>query len=443
MNTTSQRQHRSRPTATAMAFALLASAALTSSAFSAFAKDLPSSKAEREGMSAERLDRITTFAESYVADKRVPGMITMVARNGRVVHFEATGQRGLNDTRPLTKDALFRIYSMSKPITAVALMMLYEEGKFQLTDPVHKYIPELKDLVVHNPSGAPTPAKTAVSMQHLLTHTAGFSYGFNPADPVDQQYQAAKIFEAKDLTEFATRIAALPLQFEPGSRWHYSVASDLVGLAVERISGMSLDAYFKERIFDPLGMEDTFFNVPEDKRDRFLANHGWDAANSKMVDVTARTDARGNYVSGTLFSGGGGLVSSTMDYMRFAEMLRNGGSYNGARLLSPKTIEYMTLNHLPAAIAASGSGESPTLGALGSSGVGFGLGFSVVTDPAAAGTISSAGEYAWGGAAGTIFWIDPEEDIVTIAMIQLMASPWPLRADMKTTTYQAITELSE
>lgn len=404
------------------------------------AKDVASSKASREGMSSERLERITTLAEKYVADQRVPGMITMVARNGKIVHFEATGQRGLNDKRPLEKDALFRIYSMSKPITAVALMMLYEEGKFRLTDPVHNYIPELKDLMVYNPDGDPTPAKSAVTMQQLLTHTAGFSYGFNPQDPVDQQYLAAKIFEAKSLDEFAAKIAALPLQFEPGSKWHYSVASDLVGLAVERISGVPFAEFLDDRIFTPLGMDDTFFNVPADKQDRFLPNHGWDPKGNRYVDVTQRTDARGNYKTGTLSSGGGGLVSSTMDYMRFCEMLRNGGTYNGARILSPKTIEYMTLNHLPAAIDASGSGEAPTLGALGSNGVGFGLGFSVVTDPAAAGTISSVGEYAWGGAAGTIFWIDPEEEIVTIAMIQLMASPWPLRADMKATTYQAITE---
>ena len=345
----------------------------------ALARDVPSTKPEREGLSSERLEQIKSLAERYVADKRVPGMITMVARNGKIVHFEATGQRGLKDTRPLQKDDLFRIYSMSKPITAVALMMLYEEGKFRLSDPVHLYIPELKELSVYNPDGDPVPAKTPVTMQQLLTHTAGFSYGFNPADPVDQKYQAAKIFEAKDLTEFAERVAALPLQFQPGSKWHYSVASDLVGLAVERISGVPFADYLEQEIFTPLGMDDTFFNVPEDKRERFLANQGWDAANGEYVDVTARTDARGNYTNGTLASGGGGLVSSTMDYMRFCEMLRNGGSYEGVRLLSPKTIEYMTLNHLPAAIDASGSGETPTLGALGSSGVGFGLGFSVVT----------------------------------------------------------------
>jgi len=407
------------------------------------ARDVPSTKAEREGLSSERLEQITALAERYVADKRVPGMITMVARNGKVVHFEATGARGLEDTRPLETDALFRIYSMSKPITSVALMMLYEEGKFRLNDPAHLYIPELKELSVYNPDGDPVPAKTPVTMQQLLTHTAGFSYGFNPADPVDQKYQAAKIFEAKDLTEFAERVAALPLQFQPGSKWHYSVATDLVGLAVERISGMPFADFLEQRIFTPLGMDDTFFNVPEAKRERFLANQGWDAKNNQMVDVTARTDARGNYTNSTLSSGGGGLVSTAMDYMRFCEMLRNGGSYDGVRLLSPKTVQYMTLNHLPAAVGASGSGEAPTLGTFGTQGVGFGLGFSVITDPAAAGTIGSLGEYAWGGAAGTVFWIDPVEDIVSIAMIQLMASPWPLRADLKSTTYQAVTKLAE
>lgn len=433
----------SNKTANTLAATCVVLGTLLASSAPAFARDVPSTKPEREGLSSERLERINALAEKYVADKRVPGMITMVARNGKVVHFEATGQRGLEDTRPLEKDALFRIYSMSKPITAVALMMLYEEGKFRLSDPAHLYIPELKELSVYNPDGDPVPAKTPVTMQQLLTHTAGFSYGFNPADPVDQQYQAAKIFEAKDLTEFAERVAALPLQFQPGSKWHYSVASDLVGLAVERISGVPFADYLEQKVFTPLGMDDTFFNVPEDKRGRFLANHGWDAENGQYVDVTARTDARGNYVNGTLSSGGGGLVSSTMDYMRFCEMLRNGGSYDGVRLLSPATIKYMTLDHLPSAIDASGSGETPTLGALGSSGVGFGLGFSVVTDPAAAATISSKGEFAWGGAAGTVFWIDPVEDIVSIAMIQLMASPWPLRADLKATTYQAVTEMAD
>jgi len=421
----------------ALAFTVALGAALLSSATNA--RDVPSTKAEKEGVSSERLERMNELAKSYVDNKRVPGIVTMVARNGRIVHFEAHGNRGTGDDRPLKKDDLFRIYSMSKPITAVALMMLYEEGRFHLNDPAHKYIPELKDLTVYNPDGDPTPAKKPVTMQQLLTHTAGFSYGFNPRDPVDQLYQQAKIFEAKDLDEFVAKIAALPLQFEPGSRWHYSVASDLVGLAVERISGVPFADFLENRIFTPLGMDDTFFNVPADKRERFLPNHGWDPKSSSVVDVTQRTDARGNYTSGTLSSGGGGLVSSTMDYMRFCEMLRNGGSYNGARLLSPKTVEYMTLNHLPATIGASGSGESPTLGALGSAGVGFGLGFSVVTDPAAAATISSAGEYAWGGAAGTIFWIDPEEEIVSIAMIQLMSSPWPLRADMKSVKQYRIT----
>jgi len=409
----------------------------------AFARDLTKTTPERVGMSSDRLEQIKKLSESYVADSKVPGMVTMIARNGKTVHFEATGTRGLNDDRPLTTDALFRIYSMTKPIASVALMMLYEEGHFQLNDPAHKFIPELKALKVYNPDGEPTPAKRVITMKHLLTHTAGLSYGFNPTDPVDKLYNAAKIWESKDLDEFARRVAQLPLQFEPGERWHYSVATDFVGLAVQRISGQALDVFLRERVFKPLGMTDTFFNVPENKRDRFLPNHGWDPQSEKYIDVTQRTDARRGYESGTLFSGGGGLVSSTMDYMRFAEMLRNKGQSNGRRLLSPKTVEFMTMNHLPATLAAAGSGEAPTVGLGFSQGVGFGLGFAVITDVASTAVMSSPGEFSWGGAAGTIFWIDPVEEIVAIGMIQLMRSPWSLRSELKVRTYQALTELAE
>lgn len=443
MNELGNKSNRARSTRAVLG--VLLTVAISSALFvasPATARDLPKTGAERVGMSTERLSKLKSLSEAYVADKKVPGMVTMIARRGKIVQFEASGTRGADDPRPLTRDALFRIYSMTKPIASVALMMLYEEGHFQLNDPAHKFIPELKSLTVFNPDGEPTPAKREITMKHLLTHTAGLSYGFNPADPVDQQYIAAKIWESKDLDEFARTVAALPLQFEPGERWHYSVATDFVGLAVQRISGQPLDAFLAERIFQPLGMQDTFFNVPPAKRERFLPNHGWDPEANRLVDVTARTDARRGYTDGTLFSGGGGLVSSTMDYMRFAEMLRNGGSYNGQRLLSPKTIEFMTMNHLPSTLAAAGSGEAPQLGALGGRGVGFGLGFAVVTDVAGTAIVSSPGEFSWGGAAGTVFWIDPVEQIVAIGMIQLMRSPWPLRADLKTRTYQALTQLS-
>ena len=393
------------------------------------AADLMAGMPEDVGMSAERLERITAMTQRYVDEKKLAGVATLVARRGKIVHFEVVGQRGAEDDRPLTKDALFRIYSMTKPITAVAAMMLYEEGKFQLSDPVAKFVPELADLNVLV-DGELVPAKKTMNMQHLLTHTAGLSYGFNPTDPIDQQYREAQLFAGADLDDFAERLSKLPLKFEPGERWHYSVAVDVTGLIVQRLSGQSFDAFLKERIFDPLGMEDTFFNVPADKMDRFLPNHSWDGENEKLVQMGE--NALTSYTDRTMFSGGGGLVSTTMDYLRFSEMVRRGGELDGVRLLSPKTVQYMTADHLPAATAGSTAEEA------GDSNFGFGLGWGVSADPVAAGVLGSAGEYAWGGAAGTLFWVDPVEEMVVIGMIQLMGSPWPLRAEMKVLANQAV-----
>ena len=406
----------------------------------ATAADLAEAPAEDVGMSAERLDRITEMAQGYVDEGKLAGVVTLVARDGAIVHFEAVGTRGAGDDRPLTKDALFRIFSMTKPITAVAAMILYEEGKFQLSDPVSKFVPEFENLTVLGDDGVIRPAENEMTMQHLLSHTTGLSYGFNPADAVDQRYQAAELWSSKDLDELTEKIAAIPLKFEPGAQWHYSVAVDITGVVVERISGQTFDVFLKERIFDPLGMEDTFFNVPEEKRDRFLPNHTWDAENETLVQTGSDEEVLVGYTDTTLFSGGGGLVSTTMDYLRFSEMLRRGGELDGARILGPKTVAYMATDHLPGAINAGGAGERPADALLGS-GFGFGLGFGIVTDPVAARVIGSAGEYNWGGAAGTVFWIDPVEDLIVIGMIQLMGSPWPLRAEMKTLTYQALTEI--
>ena len=399
------------------------------------AADLVAAAPESVGMSAARLARITAMTQRYVDEKKLAGVITLVARRGKIVHFEAVGQRGADDPRPLEKDALFRIYSMSKPITAVAAMMLYEEGKFQLYDPVTKFVPELANLDVLK-DGELTPAENEMNMLHLLTHTGGLSYGFNPNDPVDQRYRAAQPFAAENLDGFAERLGELPLAFEPGARWHYSVAVDVTGLVVERLSGMSFDAFLKQRIFEPLGMDDTFFNVPADKTERFLPNHRWNAAEEQLVQLGE--EAFANYANATLFSGGGGLVSTTMDYLRFAEMVRRGGELDGERLLSPKTVEFMTANHLGAAIEGGGSGEQPFRSAA--RGFGFGLGWGVVTDPIEARVLGSAGEHNWGGAAGTVFWIDPVEEMVVIGMIQLMGSPWPLRPELKVLANQAIVE---
>jgi CubicO group peptidase (beta-lactamase class C family) len=410
----------------------------------AFAKPIPSVKAEREGFSTERLQRITDVTQSYVDEGKLAGIITMVARHGKIVHFEAVGQRGAADATPLQKDDLFRIYSMTKPITAAAAMQLYEQGKFNLSDPVSKFVPELKDVKVLNADGEQVPAARQMTMQQLLTHTTGLSYGFNPkGDPVDQFYVDAKLWAAKDLDEFAEKLGQLPLKFNPGDQWHYSVAVDVTGLIVQRISGQPFDEYLQEHIFAPLGMQDTFFEVPADKVDRFLPNHYIDPKTKALTQIPEEgTDAMQNYKKVTLYSGGGGLVSTTMDYMKFAEAMRNGGELNGVRILSPKTVNYMRQNHLPASIVSGGSGESPTLGAA-LRGFGFGLGFGLVTDPVASGVMGSAGEYNWGGAAGTVFWIDPVEDVVVVGMIQLMGSPYPFRSDLKIATYQALTESSE
>ena len=271
----------------------------------ATAKPLPSTKAEKVGMSTERLNRITEMSKRYVDEGKLAGVITMVARDGKLVHFEAVGHKGADDPRPLRKDDLFRIYSMSKPITAAAAMQLYEQGKFHLSDPVSKFVPELKEIKVLTEDGDKVSVKNAMTMHHLLTHTAGFSYGFNPkGDPVDKAYGEAKIWDTKNLDDFATVISDLPLKFQPGDQWHYSIAVDVTGLVIERISGLSFDQYLEENIFQPLGMKDTFFEVPEDKADRFLPNHYWDAENNKLATIEEEgSSAMSNYHDVSLFSG--------------------------------------------------------------------------------------------------------------------------------------------
>jgi CubicO group peptidase (beta-lactamase class C family) len=391
-------------------------------------------------MSAERLERIGALNRRYVDEGKLAGVVTLVARDGKVVHVDAVGQADLTTGAPMREDTLFRIYSMTKPITSVALMMLYEEGAFQLSDPISKFLPELANLEVLQDDGTRLPAQP-ITFQQLLTHTAGFSYGFNAQDPVDQLYQASDWARSENLDTFIATLAKLPLKFQPGSRWHYSVANDVQGALVERISGQRFDVFLKTRLFEPLGMQDTFFDVPSDKRARLGTNHHYDAEAGRLEVLT---EAEYPVFAGTtFFSGGAGLVSTAADYARFAEMLRNGGALGKARILSPKTVELMTLNHLPALMQASGSGEQPGLGGLGGySGAGFGLGFAVVTDVPATRVIGSEGEYSWGGAAGTIFWIDPVEEIVVVGMIQLMQSPWPLRGELKALTYQALTRLN-
>ncbi|MEM7282453.1 MAG: serine hydrolase domain-containing protein [Pseudomonadota bacterium] len=400
------------------------------------ASDLPRANPERVGVSKDRLQRINQMAQAYVDKRQYAGVVTMVARDGKIIHSNAVGQFGFDNEKPLSEDTLFRIFSMTKPITVVAALMLYEEGKFQMTDPVAKHLPEFLDQKLYTEGGLIEPS-SPMTMGQLFTHTAGLTYGFTPDNPVDLMYREDYPLEAQDLTEFSTKLAKLPLRFEPGTRYHYSVATDLLGAAIERMSGVPLDRFFHERIFEPLDMEDTFFSVPEDKFHRLASSHVWDAESGQVVPVPM--DQRRDYRNVTLFSGGGGLVSTVNDYMRFCEMIRRQGSFNGARLLGPKTVQYMGLNHLSAKVRAEGVGEYPSDDFF--PGQSKALGFGVVTNPGLMPSTSSKGELSWGGAAGTKFWIDPEEEIVGIAMVQLYRSPWPLRFDFKVATYQALTEL--
>ena len=250
----------------ALISALLLTVSISSNAAT---KNLPATKAEKVGMSSERMKRMTALGDRYIQNKQVAGMVNLVMRNGKVVHYEAHGSKGANDSRPMQKDDLFRIYSMTKPITAAAAMQLYEQGKFQLSDPVSNSFPELKDVKVLNADGQLEDQDAQMTMHQLLTHTTGLSYGFAAqVDLVDQAYMGADIWAAKDLDEFAQRVAKLPLKFQPGSRYHYSIAVDITGLVVQRLSGQSFDVYLRENIFEPLGMEDTFFEVPESIRFR-------------------------------------------------------------------------------------------------------------------------------------------------------------------------------
>ena len=412
---------------------------------------LEMSKPGKQGVSSEKLKRLSELSTQYVDEGRVTGIVNLVLRNGKVIHYEATGNRGVDDPSPMQVDDLFRIYSMTKPITAVAAMQLYEQGKFQLSDPVTKFVPELKDLKVLNAAGQFEPAAREMTMHQLLMHTTGMSYGFAAAtDAVDQRYAMADLWAAKDLDELAVRIGQLPLKFHPGDRWHYSVAVDITGIVVQRLSGQPFDVYLKEHIFAPLGMSDTFFEVPESERERFLPNHFINPETGALTNTKYAPPpfsyrdgvAMIDYFDVSLFSGGGGLVSTAMDYAKFSEMMRRGGSFNGVRILGPKTVAFMTKNHLSEDSMLDSWGEEPT-DDIGRPGFGFGLGFGVVTDSTAISIMGSDGEYNWGGAAGTVFWIDPVEELVVISMIQLMQSPWPLRSDVKVAVYQALSDTYE
>lgn len=401
----------------------------------AMAADLRQARPEAVGMSSERLDRIRPFMQQYIDDGKLVGIQTLVARRGRIVHFETVGDLDRNTGAPIEDDSLFRIYSMTKPVVTLAAMMLHEEGRFSLEDPIAKYLPAFRDVKVLE-DGALVDVDHPPTIRELMSHSAGLTYGVFGNTDVDKMYrEKVSMFQRDrqtDLAEFVETLGTVPLLYQPGTRWVYSVSVDVLGRLIEVVSGQPLDEFLDERLFTPLGMDDTFFEVPADKVDRFGTNHSLNREGKLIVTDAPETSQYTRPV--TFFSGGGGLVSTTMDYLRFSQMMLNGGELNGVRIVSPKTVEIMTINHLADGIT-SGFGERP--GVAGT--FGFGLGFGVATE-APRTQLGSKGTYTWGGAAGTVFWIDPEEDLVAILMVQMMRNPYPLRTEFSNLVYSAIEE---
>jgi CubicO group peptidase (beta-lactamase class C family) len=393
------------------------------------AADLGSARAESVGMSSQRLSRLGSEMKALVDRGELPGVVTMVARNGKVVHLEAAGKRDVDAGAPMKKDTIFRIYSMTKPITGVAMMMLMEQGKWQLDDPVSKHIPEFAGLKVANVdpgSGSVTlvAPNHPMTMRELMSHSGGLSYGFGET-AVDKLYKEKSVLDpSQPLQTMIERLASVPLMFHPGERWHYSLSVDVQGYLVEKLSGQTLPEFMQEHIFGPLKMVDTAFHVPAEKMDRFAEFYLRDK-NRKLGKHPGSDYSKPPVWN----SGGGGLVSTASDYMRFCQMLLNGGTLDGQRLVSPLSVKLMRANMLPA--------SAPTMGP----GTGFGLDFAVVEDPAAAGGYVGQGTYYWGGFAGTWFWIDPVYQLIVIGMIQQRGDDMPdLRALSRSLTYGAIME---
>lgn len=401
------------------------------------------------GFSAERLERITDHLNrNYILPGKIAGAQVLVSRHGNIAYYKSFGAMDIERGRPMQDDTIFRIYSMSKPITSVALMQLYEQGHFQLNDPVSRVIPEWKnhrvwvsgegdDMVTEEPI-------RPMTFRHVLSHSGGLTYGgglpgADATHPVDQEYRRHGVNrgQGETLHDFAMNLAKVPLRYHPGERWQYSLSTDVCGYLVEAISGERFDHYLQEHIFGPLGMVDTSFQVTPEKQSRFAANYNRNPDKSlKLIDDPATSQ----YLNEpTFFSGGGGLTSTMADYYRFCEMLRRGGELDGHRILGPRTLEMMHMNHLPGGkdlteVAIGGFSETAN------EGVGFGLGFATTMGQVETGSLGK-GDYYWGGAASTIFWVDPVEDLVTIFLTQLMPSnTFNFRGQLKNIIYSAIVD---
>jgi CubicO group peptidase (beta-lactamase class C family) len=404
------------------------------------------SRPESVGFSTQRLKRIDAFLQQrYLDTGKLPGAQVVIARGEQTVYQTVLGKMDVERDRAVAEDTIYRIYSMTKPVTSIAFMMLVEEGLVALDDPVHRYIPEWRDLAVYV-GGAHGMFKTERTQQpmrmiDLLRHTSGLTYGFQMRTNVDAAYRKLGVGEVVNqltLDEMIKTLATLPLEFSPGTAWMYGVSTDVLGYLIGKISGQAFDVFIRERILKPLKMIDTDFHVPEDKASRFAACY---AATPDLRMRLQDDPVRSPFLKApVLYSGGGGLVSTAADYLRFARMLLNGGELDGERLVGPKTLQLMTQNHLP------GKKELPEISrSLFSeatyNGVGFGLGFAVTVDQPRTLILGTNGEFSWGGMATTLFWVDPAEQLIGIFLTQLMpSSTYNVRRDLRTITYGAMTE---
>jgi len=384
--------------------------------------DMTLTKPETVGFSSERLERLHALMQQVVDQKQLPGAVTLLARHGKVVDYRVYGMRDAASGAPMTRDTIFRAFSMTKPVTGVAMMLLYEQGKWLPSDPISKYIPEFAQLkvckgvdaagnmILEDPIHPPT-------MQELMTHTAGFVYGFFGNTPVDKEYQKAKVMQSESLREFIDKLAKIPLAYQPSTHWVYSASMDIQGYIIEKLSGQTLPDFMHEHIFKPLGMKDTGFFVPADKKGRFVTIY----RSNEKGEVVPAPGFGGEYAEQpTMPSGGGGMVTTAEDYFRFAEMLADGGELNGVRILSQAAVQLMSTNHLAPNLL---TGEFGIGAQVMRPGLGYGYDCAVEYDPAEANLPDGRGTFFWDGAAGTWFWIDPTNDIVFIGMVQRVLGP--------------------
>jgi CubicO group peptidase (beta-lactamase class C family) len=383
------------------------------------------------GFSEQGIAALDAAMKQIVENQDVAGMVWLLAKDGEVATYETAGLASVDTQTAMTKDSLFRIYSMTKPVTGVALMMLHEQGLWEFDDPISKHVPELANLKVmesYNDAGEVelvTPGREP-TMRELLNHSAGFGYGLGGSDPVNTAFRDSAVLASDDLDTLIAKVAEIPLLFAPGEQWSYSVAVDIQGYIVQRISGLKFGEFLDQQIFQPLGMGDTRFYVQDKDRARFAEVHNWDEERGRLVQRPHRTDRPSYLDPDRLESGGGGLVSSTHDYARFLQMLVNEGELDGARLLTPESVRIMRTNSLRDELLLRGSDTRP-----GQAGQGFGVDFAVIFDPDAANSPQGPGTYYWSGAAGTWFWIDPSNDMFLLGMIQAQGPRRPDAVNMR------------